>query len=330
VGTVEERMADLARRQHGIVGRKQLFGLGVTKEEIDGRVRLGALHLIHRGVYAVGHTAITMRGRWMAAVLASGGGAVLSHASATALWGIWGSGTGLTHVTLPRKTRSNAIICRHFGVLPGDEIALVAGIPVTSAARAVLDLAAEKGEASAEAALREMEYLGIYGAVSLPVLLDRYPRHRGTSIVEACLEQLRDNPGGRIRSPLEEVFLPFLDGHGIPRPRLNAWLTVEEQRYQVDCLWPEARLVGELDGFKSHGTKRAFRKDRKRDRRLGAAGYHVVRITEDQLLDEPTELAADLASLLNPSASAPVTVTPREDRDRGRLRQSIRATYNRP
>jgi hypothetical protein len=155
-----------------------------------------------------------------------------------------------------------------------------------------------KGEAAAESALREMEYLGIHGPVSLSVLLERYPRHRGTPVVAPCLERLRDDPGGRVRSPLEEVFLPFLDEHGIPRPKLNAWLSVGEHRYQVDCLWPSSRLVGELDGFKSHGTKRAFRKDRKRDRRLGAHGFHVVRITEDQVLDEPSEVATDLRALL--------------------------------
>jgi hypothetical protein len=180
MGPVEARMAALARRQHGIVNRRQLLGLGVTKEEIDGRVRSGGLHLIHRGVYAVGHTAITVRGRWMAAVLASGDGAVLSHRSATALWGIWGSGAGEVHVTVPRKLRSRGSIRRHFGVLAGDERAVLDGIPVTSAARSVLDLAAGKGEAAAETALREMEYLGIYGPVSLPQLLERYPRHRGT------------------------------------------------------------------------------------------------------------------------------------------------------
>jgi very-short-patch-repair endonuclease len=88
--------------------------------------------------------------------------------------------------------------------------------------------------------------------------------------------------------------LPFLDANSIPRPRLNHWLSVGEDRYQVDCLWPEARLIAELDGWKSHGTKRAFRKDRKRDRRLGAAGYRVVRITEDQIRTEPDEVASDL------------------------------------
>jgi hypothetical protein len=295
-------VAELARGQHGVVSRGQLLDLGLGPDAIKHRVRAGRLHRIHAGVYAVGHTAITIRGRWMAAVLASGDGAVLSHRSATALWGIWGSGAGEVHVTVPRKIRSHRQIRRHFGDLPGDEVAIKDGIPVTSAARAVLDLAADKGEAAAETALREMEYLGIYGPVSLPALLERYPRHRGTPIVEFCLERLRDDPGGRVRSPLEEVFLPFLDEHGIPRPKLNAWLSVGEDRYQADCLWPDARLVGELDGFKSHGTKRAFREDRKRDRRLGVAGYHVVRITEDQVLDEPSEVAGDLWALLATSA----------------------------
>jgi hypothetical protein len=229
------------------------------------------------------------------------------------------------HVTVPRKLRSHGSIRRHFGVLSGDEAEVVDGIPVTSAARAVLDLAAEKGEAAAETALREMEYLSIYGIVSLPQLLERYPRHRGTPIVEVCLERLKDDPGGRVRSPLEEVFLPFLDEHGIPRPRLNAWLVVEEHRYQVDCLWPEARLVGELDGFKSHATKRAFRGDRKRDRRLGVAGFRVTRITEDAIATEPSQLAADLRTLLE---SVPVTATTSRGRDRDGLAplQSITST----
>ena len=291
-------MAELAGAQHGVVGRGQLLGLGLDPDAIKRRIRVGRLHPIHAGVYAVGHDAITQRGRWMAAVLASGPGAALSHRSATALWGIWGTGAGEVHVTVPRKTRSQRSILRHFGVLPDDEVAVRDGIPVTSAARAVLDLAADKGEAAAETALREMEYLGVYGEVSLPTLLERYPRHQGSPIVERCLERLKDDPGGRVRSPLEELFLPFLDAHRIPRPRLNAWITIGDDRFQVDCLWPDARLIGELDGFKSHGTKRAFRKNRRRDRRLGARGFQVVRITEDQLLDEPADLATDLHATL--------------------------------
>jgi hypothetical protein len=295
---VEARMAALARRHHGVVARRQLARLGVTKEEIDGRVRSGGLHVIHRGVYAVGHTAMTRRGVWMGAVLASGEGAVLSHASAAGLWGIWGSGAGVTQVTVPRKTRSTRSIRRHFSVLPDDERTSHFGIPVTSAARTVLDLAGEKGEATAEAALREMEYLGIYGPVSLPTLVERYPHHRGGAAVRTCLARLAEDPGGRVRSDLEERFLPFLDAQTIPRPRLNAWISIDDDRFQVDCLWPDAKLIAELDGFKSHGTKRAFRKDRRRDRRLGAHGFHVVRVTEDQVLGEPSSLASDLLALI--------------------------------
>jgi hypothetical protein len=327
---VDRELAKIAGGQHGVVTRGQVERLGASSNSIDRCIRGGKLHRFHAGVYAVGHTAITVRGRWMAAVLASGEGAVLSHRSATALWGVWGSGVGEAHVTVPRKVRSQRSIRRHFSVLADDEREVVDGIPVTSAARAVLDLAADKGEAAAETALREMEYLGIYGPVSLPQLLERYPRHRGTPIVAICLERLKDDPGGRVRSPLEEVFLPFLDEHAIPRPKLNAWLTVDDHRYQVDCLWPEARLVGELDGFQSHGTKRAFRKDRKRDRRLGVAGFRVTRITEDAIATERSQLATDLRTLLE---SVPVTVTTRGGRDRdGRLSlQSIEPpTYNRP
>jgi len=180
--TVDRTLAEIAGQQHGIVARSQVVRLGVAGNTVDRWVRSGRLHRIHPGVYAVGHTAITVRGRWMAAVLASVDGAVLSHRSATALWGIWGSGAGEVHVTVPRKSRSQRSIRRHFSVLSDDEREVVAGIPVTSAARAVLDLAGDKGEAAAEVALREVEYLGIYGQVSLPALLDRYPRHKGTPV----------------------------------------------------------------------------------------------------------------------------------------------------
>jgi hypothetical protein len=245
----------------------------------------------------------------MAAVLASGPGAVLSHRSATALWGIWGSGAGEAHVTVPRHARSHRSIHRHFGALPVDEITNRDGIPVTSAARSVLDLASDKGEAAAESALRELEYLQIYGPLSIPALLDRHPHHRAAPTLARCLERLEDDPGGRVRSPLEELFLPFLESHGIPRPRLNAWITIGDDTFQVDCLWPDARLIGELDDFKSHGTRRAMSKDRRRDRRLLAATFRVVRITEGQLRSEPVAVAADLRAALQPSPSLPRSPT---------------------
>lgn len=303
MGARDRGLAEITKHQHGIVARAQVEGAGLSSETIDRWIRKGRLHRIHPGVYALGHDAITVRGRWMAAVFASGPGAVLSHRSATALWGVWGSGAGEVHVTVPRKTRSRRSIHRHFGALPVDEVTNRDGIPVTSAARSVLDLAADRGEPAAESALRELEYLGIYGPLSLPALLARHPHHPGATIVTRCLERLKDDPGGRVRSPLEELFLPFLDAHRIPRPRLNPWLSVGEDRFQVDCFWPEARLVGELDGFQSHGSRRAMGEDRRRDRRLLAASFRVVRITRPQLLAEPHDVAADLRTLIRADAS---------------------------
>lgn len=153
-----------------------------------------------------------------------------------------------------------------------------------------------------EAALRQLEYLRLGGPVSLPGLLARYPRHRGAAAVRLALARQAADPKGRIRSRFEEVFLPFLDHHRLPRPRLNAWLAVAEKRYQVDCLWADTGLIVELDGFAAHGTRRAFREDRERDRRLTAAGYRVIRIAREQLEREPTGLAEDLHALMSATA----------------------------
>jgi very-short-patch-repair endonuclease len=297
-------IAELAGRQHGVVGRRQLLGLGLAPNAIDRRGGVGHLHAIHPGVYAVGHLALTARARWMAAVLASGPGAVLSHRTAAALWGIRDPGSGKIDVTVARKSRSTDSIRRHFGRLPDDECTVEDGIPVTSPMRTVLDLATVAKPHSVEAALREAEYLQLRDRVSLPALLARYPRHRGARSVRAALERRDQDPGGRFRSPLEELFLPFLDLHRLPRPRLNAAVHIPasrhapERRYEVDCLWPEQRHIVELDGFESHGHRQAFEDDKTRDRRLIAHGYAVTRVTQRQLLGEEGALAADLSSSL--------------------------------
>src|SRR5262249_52911055 len=130
-----------------------------------------------------------------------------------------------------------------------------------------------------------------------------YPGRRGVRKARLALARLAEKPAGRVRSPLEEVFVPFLRRHHLPRPHLNAWLEVGGRRYQVDCLWPDRQVV-ELDGWEGHGTRSAFRDDRARDRRLRVAGYSVTRLTWTQLEDEPTAVAADLRALLSPNHSA--------------------------
>jgi very-short-patch-repair endonuclease len=149
-----------------------------------------------------------------------------------------------------------------------------------------------------ERALRESEYLRLYDQLSLPDLLDRYPGRRGARAIRDCLARRAEAPPGRIRSRLEERFLPFLRRHRLPLPRINAWIPLDPKPCEVDCLWPTTKQIVELDGYEGHGTRGAFREDRARDRRLRVAGYGVTRIAWAQLDDEPGEIASDLRLLL--------------------------------
>jgi hypothetical protein len=233
----------------------------------------------------------------MAAALAGGEGAVLSHWSAAALWRIRGGG-GVVHLTSPSRYRSSGTIRRHRALLPADEVAVEDGIPVTTVPRTILDLAAAGAtEHAVEAALRQAEFRRLHDRLSLPDLLDRYPRHRGVRAIRAALVRLSEAPGNT-NSRLEDRFLPFLDRHDLPRPHLNVWLEVGGRRFQVDCLWPASKQIVELDGWEGHGTRTAFREDRARDRKLRVAGYGVSRIPWSALDDEPIEVAADLRALL--------------------------------
>jgi predicted transcriptional regulator of viral defense system len=290
-------IAALAARQHGVVARRQLLSLGLRPSAIDRRLRLGRLHRLRPGVFAVGHPVVNREGRWMAAVLACGSEAVLSHRSAAALWGIRPSSPEKIEVTASSKSDSRADIRRHSSSLPADEVTTRYGIPVTTVPRTIFDLASVAPAEAVESALRESEYLQLHDRLSLPDLLERYPGRRGSRKVRACLARRAEAPG-RIRSPLEEVFLPFLRQYRLPVPQLNAWVGVEERSFQVDCLWPRCRQIVELDGYQSHGTRTAFREDRARDRLLRVAGYGVTRIAWSQLDDEPIAIAEDLRALL--------------------------------
>ena len=293
----DARIGELADRQHGVVARWQLEELGVGKGSIEKRVRMGRLYRLERGVYAVGRRVLSREGRWMAAVLACGPAAVLSHRSAAALWGILSPSSRAIEVVIPRKSRPRGAIHRHFAVLPADEVTTERGIPVTTVSRTLFDLAATYSADVVEHALRESEYQRLHDRLSLPDLLARYPGRRGAPTVRECLRRRRELPAGRARSWLELEFLPFLRRIGLARPRLNVWLQVGGRSIQVDCLWP-GDVVVELDGFAAHGTRVAFREDRARDRRLRVAGYGVIRIAPEQLEDEPDEIAADLRALV--------------------------------
>jgi very-short-patch-repair endonuclease len=294
---LDAALAAAADLQHGVVARSQVLAWGVDRKRLDRRLDSGRLHRLHPGVYAVGHKVVSREGRWTAAVLACGSGAVLSHHSAAALWGIREPTGRAIEVTTPAKSRSRGGVHRHFATLPVDEVTTHRGIPATTVPRTIFDLAAVSSVDVVEHALRQSEYLRLHDRLSLPDLLVRYPGRRGCKAVRACLWRRRNLPAGRARSWLELEFLPFLRRNELPRPQLNVWLQVGGKSLQVDCLWP-GRVVVELDGFAGHGTRVAFREDRARDRRLRVAGYGVTRIAPEQLNDEPEALAADLRALL--------------------------------
>jgi very-short-patch-repair endonuclease len=235
----------------------------------------------------------------MAAVLASGPDALLSHQTAAALWKLRGYSGGAIHVTVPYKSTSTKRIRRHFSVVPPDERAVEEGIPVTSVHRTIFDQAASASVDEVVAMIKEAEYLNRWDRLSLPDLLERYPRKRGSRKVRFALGRITEEPPGRKRSKLEERFAPFLRRHRLPLPRFNDWIFLGPKRYQVDCHWPHLRQIVELDGWQGHSTRSAFQDDRARDRALHAAGYSVIHLTWNQLRDEPESIAADLRALLN-------------------------------
>jgi very-short-patch-repair endonuclease len=289
----DRQIAELARRQHGMVARGQLCEMGMGEGAIEGRVRRGQLHPFHRGVYKVGYRRICRTGEWMAAVLASGADAFLSHRSAARLWRLMPPGAEWAEVTCapPRRARRNGIVC-HEGVIAEDERRVVDEIPVTSPFRTIFDLAAVLDLRELERVFHEAEVRELRDRVSLPMLLERYPGRRGARNLRVILGS--DEPVGITRNDFEEAFLALLDAYGLPRPRMNADLAVRGRFFEIDALWERERFAVELDSRSVHGTTKRFESDRQRDRILVAEDWRTMRVTWRQLQEEPAAIAGDL------------------------------------
>jgi very-short-patch-repair endonuclease/predicted transcriptional regulator of viral defense system len=289
-------IARLAGCQHGVVSRAQLAALGLEPHMVDYRVMVGRLHAVHRGVYAVGHRALTRDGMFMAATLVADG-AVLSHRSAAALLGMRPADRSVVDITVGRQLRHRDRVVIHRAHLPPDEVTTRHGILVTSPARTLLDLAPLISPQELERAATEAEVQRLGSRTSLAALVARYPKRSGTAEIRRLL---RDGQIGRnvTKRELELRFLTFLDAAKLPRPRINARVELPLDRPEVDCLWAEHRLVVELDGFDTHRTRRSFEADRARDRTLQVAGYRVVRVTWRHLTEESRLLAAQFRALL--------------------------------
>jgi hypothetical protein len=233
----------------------------------------------------------------MAAVLSAGPSAVLSHRSAASLWGILPSMSILPEVTKATRCHPRSGLRAHCAKLRRDEITRHNGIPVTSPPRTMVDIAALATTTQLETAFNELEVRGITDALSIPDLLDRYPRRRGSSKLKALLAD-EGVVRGITRKELEARFAALVATTDLPRPQRNVNLAVGERFVEVDCLWRAQRLIVELDGGFVHGTWRTSERDREKDRLLMVEGWRVVRVTWRHLRDDAPAVIADLRGLL--------------------------------
>jgi predicted transcriptional regulator of viral defense system len=290
---IEAAIAALATRQYGVIARFQLVAIGLSEKAIDRRLASGRLHRLHPGVYAVGHLVVPREGRWLAAVLAGGTKSVLSHRSAAALWGIRGY-EGRPEITVrPGQRQGRGVIARRASLQP-DEVTEERGIPTTTVARTILDLAAVQSDTRLEKAIREAEYLRLFDLTELTRLLDRHKRRKGTAALRKAITRAAE-PRNRTRSDLEDLFIDLLLKANLPTPELNGTLELDAMTIEPDAMWRGRKLIVELDSWRAHGTRGAFERDRRRDLALAAAGWVCVRITWRRLDDG---IPRDLRTLL--------------------------------
>jgi very-short-patch-repair endonuclease/predicted transcriptional regulator of viral defense system len=280
----------LAARQHRVVTTAQLAQSGLSKDAIADRVRRGWLRRRHRGVYVVGplETPLTAA---MAAVAACGEGALLSHHPAAVLWGMRRPPAGDMHVTVSgRAVHARNGIQIHRANLHPRDITRKHGIPLTSPARTLLDLAVTLAQRELDRAVEEAEVQRRVSLHSLNEQFSRYPSHRGTAALKSAI---RIDPAFT-RREAERRMLELIRASRLPQPAVNAKLG----DWEVDFLWSRHRLVVETDGYAFHSSRRAFERDRRKDQELQAAGYRVIRFTWRQITDEPEALIATLATAL--------------------------------
>jgi very-short-patch-repair endonuclease len=268
-------VAELAAKQHGVIGAWQLEELGWDREALRRQVAKGFLHRIHHGVYAVGHPEATPNGVLMAALLACGPGAVLSHRSAAAVWDLRQASTPIPDVSVPRsRERRPGVRMHRPRKLEPQDVTVHNGFPVTTVTRTLVDMAGtttpQRLNTMFEAAIRR-------GLLDTKRAADLCSGRRGAKNLMRLLAQATEPD--RTRSELERLFRRGCEKHGLPLPSFNAWLLSQE----VDALWGHERVVVELDSWEYHRTRAAFERDRARDAALVAAGYRPLRFTWRQL-----------------------------------------------
>jgi predicted transcriptional regulator of viral defense system len=296
----ERAVAAVAEAQHGIVTLPQLRAVGFSESGVRYRVDAGKLRRLHRGVYAIPGLPLTAKSHGLAAVVACGHGAVLSHTSAAALWGIRASAATLVDVTVPSRAgrRREGIRVHRGGRLIVNEIDEVAGIPCTAVARTVVDCAAYLSESATEYLIHQAQIKRLLRRSEVEAVLQRNRSRAGTAVVRRILGL--SLPGDeKVRSVNERRFLRICRDAELPPPEVDAWIPLPEGHgLRVDFAWPQQRLIVEVDSRTYHGTDRSLINDPGRDRRLMLAGWRVVRFSYRDLSERPALVATELRRLM--------------------------------
>jgi hypothetical protein len=297
----------VARRQGGVITTAQLRACGLSLGAIASRAKDGRLQRLYRGVYSVTHRALRPEAVWLAALLACGLGAVLSHRSAAVAWRIRRDEHTLVDVTVARAGgRKQRGIEAHQCQLSPADVTRHRGLPITTPARTLLDLAEVLPRLELDRAIEEAMRLRLTTRADLERTLERHNGRKATKPLRASLDALVPL-AGHTRSELERRMLGLLADQDLPTPLVNVRLA----GYTVDLLWPQQRLVVELDGYAYHHTPQAFERDRERDARLQRAGYRVQRFTWRQVTQDPAMVATTVAALLRTEASPAPPSRPR-------------------
>ena len=303
-----QRLASIAAAQHGVISREQMRKAGFKDGAITHAAATGRLHQVFRGVYALGHRHIGEHGRLMAAALACGKEAVISHRSAGALLELLDVGPRVIDVIAP-PSRGRAIdgiyLHRVRPPRPG-EAGTMHGIPCTSPARTLVDLAGTVGTWTLGSAFERAAQKRMLDVGAIEASID--PRRRGTKALFPLLERWRraaplTKTRGKLKSPLEAKVLPLLTRRDIPPPLINAPVQIAKGRIEVDFLWPEHRFALEADSRAFHTSHVAAERDRWRDRELMRAGYSVLRVTYREAEDEPEAVVDTIVSRLTGAMS---------------------------
>lgn len=288
----DKAIAAIARTQHGYITRWQLLEIGLGPGEIKYRIKTGSLIPAYRGVYAVGHVPLGPEARAHAAVLACRDGAILSHGSAASLWKYVRDWSMPLEVIAKCDRRRPGIRVHRATTLTRRDVTRQLGVPVTSPARTVFDMTPRLADKPLRRMMRDARLTHTLNLSDLAELLDRHPHHPATGRLKPFLDP---RAGGPTRSEFEDAFVEFARRYGLPAPITNTRV----HGYEADALFPEERLIVELDGAEFHLDRYAFESDRDRDADLLAAGYVTVRITWERLKKQPAREAARLHKILD-------------------------------